>query len=138
MAIDQFNNEVAIPRRRRFDRRTRPLTPADELAELVAQRFAALGDPNRVKIVEHLRLAGEQAVGQVAKALGVPHANVSRHLNVLFAASIVTRRKDGNRTIYRLDAPAIVDLLDRMHSDIEEEARRIAEAAPLAALPDYP
>jgi DNA-binding transcriptional ArsR family regulator len=139
MAIDQLHTEPVSARPpRRFSRPRAKPAVGDELAEIVAQRFAALGDPSRVKIVEHLRLAGEQSVKDVAGALGLPHPNISRHLNVLFAASVVTRRKAGNRATYSLDSPGVMDLLDRMHAEIEEEARRIAAAAPLAALPDYP
>jgi ArsR family transcriptional regulator len=139
MAVDPPHAElVKPPKRRRFRRVSDTVTVADEVAERLAQRFAALGDPNRVKIIEHLRQTGEQSVQDVARALDLPHPNVSRHLNVMFTASVVVRRKEGNRSIYSLDAPALLELLDRLHAEIEEEAMRLAASVPLASLPGQP
>ena len=47
--------------------RDRPLP--DEFVELIARRFAALGDPMRVRLLDALRCRGEASVGELADAL---------------------------------------------------------------------
>ena len=65
----------------------------------------ALGEPNRMRIVELLR-AGPLSVGEVAARLGMRQPQASKHLKVLADSGIVTARADANRRIYSLrDAP---------------------------------
>jgi predicted transcriptional regulator len=63
-----------------------------EQVELVAARARALGDPTRLRILESLS-RGEQAVGRIALAIGTPQPAVSKHLQVLFHAGLVERRR---------------------------------------------
>jgi ArsR family transcriptional regulator len=66
---------------------------SDEAIELVAARFRALAEPSRLKLimaVEH----GEKNVSQLVAATGMSQPNVSRHLQTLTYAGILTRRKE--------------------------------------------
>ena len=61
----------------------------------------ALGDPDRLHIVQELR-SGPRSVGELCRALGSPIANVSHHLKTLKDADIVSARRKGRFVIYRL------------------------------------
>ena len=70
---------------------THPLP--DELVELIARRFRVLGEPMRIRLLDHLR-DGEATVGELSDALGASQQNVSKHLAVLAtrASSAAGRR----------------------------------------------
>jgi DNA-binding transcriptional ArsR family regulator len=71
--------------------------------------LAALGDPTRQAIFEHLA-DRPRAVGELASELPVSRPAVSQHLKVLKDAGLVIDLPAGNRRIYRLD-PDGVDAL---------------------------
>lgn len=75
------------------------LTP--EFLEHVAERFRVLGDPSRLEILQAL-MGGPLAVTEVVRRTGKGQANVSKHLGVLSAAGIVSRRRSGNHAIYEV------------------------------------
>ena len=64
--------------------------------------LAALGDPTRRSIFEHLA-EGPSSVGELAARLPVSRPAVSQHLKVLKEADLVTDRAEGNRRIYQLN-----------------------------------
>ena len=76
----------------------------------------ALGDPTRLSIVELLG-PGPRPVGALAADLPVTRSAVSQHLRVLKDAGLVTDRREGNRSWYRLD-PAGVAHLHRYLDDL--------------------
>ena len=91
----------------------------------IAERFRALGEPSRLEILQALR-QGERTVTEILAATGLAQANASRHLQVLHAAGLVERRKDGPSTWYRLADPDVLRLCELMCGRLEREtaARR--------------
>ena len=83
----------------------------DEALKLVAARFRALSDPTRLRILNTL-MQGESSVQDLAETTGVEQPNVSRHLAHLRTEGIVERRPEGNRAIYRIHDPTIVQLCE--------------------------
>jgi DNA-binding transcriptional ArsR family regulator len=65
--------------------------------------FHAIAEGNRRVLLDLLR-GGEQPVGVLVEATGLSYPLVSQHLGVLVETGIVTRRPEGRRRIYRLDA----------------------------------
>lgn len=63
----------------------RPLP--DALVELIAERFRAIGEPTRIRMLDHLR-QGEASVQDLALALGSSQQNVSKHLALLQRAGV--------------------------------------------------
>jgi ubiquinone/menaquinone biosynthesis C-methylase UbiE len=61
----------------------------------LADRFQALADPTRLRIVVLLRLM-ELSVGELAQVLGQSQPRVSRHLKILADAGVLERRKEGS------------------------------------------
>jgi ArsR family transcriptional regulator len=85
-------------------------------AELpLADRFQALADPTRLRIVALLRLM-ELSVGELAQVLGQSQPRVSRHLKILADAGVLERRKEGSWVFLTL-APA--DRLESMFALID-------------------
>ena len=74
-----------------------------------AATFAALGEPNRLEIVELLRRR-PFSVGGIADALGLRQPQVSKHLKVLRDAGVVDVEPAARRRIYFL-APATFEEL---------------------------
>ena len=71
----------------------------DEQIETIAARSRALGDATRVRILAVLG-RGEQPVGQIADAAGTQQSTASRHLQVLYHAGLVQRRREASTVIY--------------------------------------
>lgn len=46
----------------------------------------------------------------VVENIGLTQANISRHLNILFRAGVVERRREGNSVFYRVIDPNFVDI----------------------------
>ena len=61
----------------------------------LADRFQALADPTRLRIVALLRVM-ELSVGELAQVLGQSQPRVSRHLKILADADVLERRKEGS------------------------------------------
>lgn len=61
----------------------------------LADRFQALADPTRLRIVALLRIM-ELSVGELAHILGQSQPRVSRHLKILSDAGVLERRKEGS------------------------------------------
>jgi len=100
-----------------------------EQIDLVCERFRALAEPARLRIMNELR-SGEQTVGELVDATGLATANVSKHLQILRGAGFVTRRKEGLFVYYGLSGPDVFRLCDLMCGRLqaEGEARRKALA----------
>lgn len=85
----------------------------DELFERIANRFKALGEPARLRILDALR-DGERTVGDLAEQTGLNQANLSKHLQMLHGVELVERRKDGLFVYYRLADERVVRLCEIM------------------------
>src|SRR3954466_3626741 len=80
---------------------------SEEHVSLIAGRARALGEPIRVRILEALA-RGEQAVGQLATTLAMQQSTASKHLQVLFHAGLVHRRREASTVIYSLADPELL------------------------------
>jgi ArsR family transcriptional regulator len=76
----------------------------------LADRFQALADPTRLRILALLRRM-ELSVGELAQVLGQSQPRVSRHLKILADARVLERRKEGSWVLLTLGDAAIVEPL---------------------------
>ena len=76
-----------------------------------AKVFAALSDPNRLRIVELLQEREELCGKEVAGALGISLSLYSHHARALREAGIITRRKRGQTGYCSLDRELLADAL---------------------------
>lgn len=80
------------------------------MQQFKADFFKALAHPLRIRILEILA-EGEQSVNEIQSLLGTEGSAVSQQLTVLRSKNIVSGTKDGNRVIYTLRDPMIIELL---------------------------
>jgi ArsR family transcriptional regulator len=96
---------------------------SDANANAIAERFRALGEPMRLRLLQALR-GGERSVGELAERTGGGQANVSKHLQVLFQQGYVDRRKDGTTSWYRITDPQVFTMCELVCGGLEEELDR--------------
>ena len=80
-----------------------------QVFEQVAQYFGLLADPTRLRILSCL-CGEERPVHEVVETVGLTQANISRHLNILYRAGVVGRRREGSSVFYRVIDPNFVDI----------------------------
>ncbi len=103
---------------------THPL--ADDLVELIAQRFRALSEPSRIKLLDRLR-EGEATVLELTSAIGTTEQNVSKHLGVLQRAGIVARRKQGNFAYYRIIDEGVFSLCEAVCGSLQQQVEALRQ-----------
>nr|WP_232523183.1 metalloregulator ArsR/SmtB family transcription factor [Nocardioides sp. MAH-18] len=84
-----------------------PLPDAD--AHVLSERFAALGDPVRLRLVSLLANAegGAVCVCDLTEPVGRSQGTVSHHLKVLSNAGLVVSEKRGRNMWYSIVPPAL-------------------------------
>lgn len=75
-----------------------------------AEFFKALAHPLRIRILEILA-EGDRSVNEIQTLVGSEGSAVSQQLQVLRAKNIVSGTKEGNKVIYTLKDPMIIELL---------------------------
>jgi DNA-binding transcriptional ArsR family regulator len=92
----------------------------EDLAELIARRFRALGDPLRIRILDLLR-DEELSVTTIAGRLGAGQQNVSKHLAVLVESGMLARRKDGTSVYYRIADEGVFALCEQVCGSLQAQ-----------------
>jgi DNA-binding transcriptional ArsR family regulator len=105
----------------------RPLT--DEAMVMIARRFSLLSEPLRIRLLHSLH-DGEKNVGTLVELSGGSQTNVSRHLQALADAGIVSRRKAGLQVFYAICDPTIFELCELVCGSLEKQ--HVSRAAVLA------
>ncbi len=87
-----------------------PLTTAE--AGQLAQRFKALGDPARLRLLSLLMSYedGEACTCDVTEEMGLTQPTVTHHLRRLAEAGLVSAERRGTWTYYRVEPAALADL----------------------------
>lgn len=104
---------------------TFPMTEAT--VELVARRFRTLGEPFRLRLLQRLE-QGEQTVGELVDSLDASQSNVSKHLQLLYDAGLVARRRDGNSIFYSIGDPIVFELCRLVCRNEADRSRRELKA----------
>jgi DNA-binding transcriptional ArsR family regulator len=99
----------------------------DDDADGLDRAFLALADPVRRAIVARLS-RGPATVNELAEPFDITKQAVSKHIQVLEQAGLVTRSRDAQRRPVHLDAAALEALtswIDRYRLDAERNYRRL-------------
>ena len=80
-------------------------------ASTISDAFNAIAEPRRRQILEFIA-ADERSVGEIADELELGQPSVSKHLQVLLNVDLVTRRRDGRRTLYRTNSETLKTIHD--------------------------
>ncbi|MDP4105151.1 MAG: metalloregulator ArsR/SmtB family transcription factor [Bacillota bacterium] len=81
-----------------------------EMQRFKAEFFKALAHPLRIRILELLS-EGDKNVNELQSLIGSEGSAVSQQLTVLRSKNIVSGTKDGNKVVYSLKDPMIIELL---------------------------
>ena len=95
--------------------------------ESLDRAFTALGDPVRRALIARLS-RGEATVNELAEPFAITKQAVSRHIQVLEAAGLITRSRDGQRRPCQLNPAALEALtswIDEYRLASERRYRRI-------------
>lgn len=93
---------------------------SDEALALVARRFAVLSEPMRLRLI-HALFESERPVNSLVEATGGTQANISRHLQTLADAGILSRRKDGLQVFYSIADPSIFQLCELVCGSLQRQ-----------------
>jgi ArsR family transcriptional regulator len=88
-----------------------------------AEILKAIAQETRLSILELLR-DGERCVCEIFPAINQEQSNVSRHLNMMQKAGILTRRKDGLRIFYAVKHPEVLGIINLAAAIMRSETGR--------------
>lgn len=77
--------------------------------ELAAELFGVLSTPMRLRILSAL-CDKEKSVSQLLQEIDTTQPNLSQHLNLLYRAGVLAKRKEGTQVIYRVQSEKAVTL----------------------------
>lgn len=81
----------------------------DEVFESVARYFLILSEPARLRIL-HSVCQEERSVGQIVDETQLSQSNASRHLNMMYQAGVLKRRRDGAQVFYSVADSTLTDV----------------------------
>jgi DNA-binding transcriptional ArsR family regulator len=94
---------------------------SDEVFESAAEIFRVMSAPMRLKIISCL-CNGEKNVSQLLEEIRTTQPNMSQHLNTLYRAGVIGRRREGVQVFYRLVNDRVVTLCRAVCTQIAIEA----------------
>lgn len=110
--------------------KTSPHADADAVVAAVADLFALLSTPVRLKIIRAL-CDGEKNVSQLLADVQTTQPNMSQHLSTLYRAGVLGRRRDGTQIHYRLESQRVATLCravcDQISMEMNPEVKLPAE-----------
>jgi DNA-binding transcriptional ArsR family regulator len=100
------------------------MTDADDRLD---RAFSALGDPVRRQLIARLS-RGPATVNELAEPFSITLQAISRHVQVLEAAGLITRSRNGQQRPCHLDAASLEELtswIDTYRLTAERQYRRL-------------
>lgn len=93
--------------------------------ELLARVFRTLGDPTRLRMLEHLREVGEATQRELVEHTGAPQSRVSEHLGCLTWCGLVVREPEGRTVRYRLHEQFAGSFVELAESFLKDNAMAV-------------
>lgn len=100
------------------------LNPKQALYEQFATVAKALGNPQRLELIEHLA-QGPRSVDALATKMGLPIANVSQHLQAMRRAGLVTSERDGKFINYGLADESVLTAFAAVRAVAERHSAEV-------------
>jgi ArsR family transcriptional regulator len=94
------------------------IKPTQENFERAAELFGVLSTPVRLQIIGEL-CQSERNVSHLLGAIEVSQPNMSRHLNVLYQAGVVSKRRSGAQVFYRIANDSVVSICKAVCTQFE-------------------
>ena len=102
------------------------LPDAPLATDLVAKYFRGLGDPTRLRILEHLHEGGELTVGELVARIALPQPKVSGHLACLRWCGFVEARREGKKVYNRIADARVKQMLELANGLLADNAEHVA------------
>jgi DNA-binding transcriptional ArsR family regulator len=96
---------------------------SDKMIDTIAKRFRMLGEPFRLRILQKLQ-SGEKTVNELVEELEGNQPNVSKHLQLMYDAGLVGRRREGNSIVYGISDPMVFKLCDLVCKSETDRSKR--------------
>ena len=77
------------------------IAESEEVFEKAAEMFRVMSAPMRLRIVSAL-CNGEKNVGELIAEVNTTQPNMSQHLNTLYQAGVLGKRREGVQIYYRI------------------------------------
>jgi DNA-binding transcriptional ArsR family regulator len=94
---------------------------SDEVFEMAAEIFRVMSAPMRLKIISSL-CNGEKNVSELLSEIDTTQPNMSQHLNTLYQAGVLGKRREGVQIYYRIINDRVVTLCRAVCTQIAIEA----------------
>jgi len=117
----------------------------DEMLDRVVARLAALADPTRLRILNHLRTMGECTVGGLVDVVQLSQPSVSRHLAILKREGLIGSRREGNQLFCSVRDESVFSICsilcervstpEKSHRSSSRGRSRVASASPKSSPP---
>jgi len=98
-----------------------------------AELFGVLSTPIRLQVISAL-CNNERSVNELVDIIGCSQPNLSQHLNVLYRAGLLSKRKEGVHVIYRIQSETVMTICRNVCTQIAielDDADKIPEPARL-------
>lgn len=97
-----------------------------KIYQMRAQVLKAMAHPSRLIMLDAMNERGEICVCELVDLVGSDQSTVSKHLAILKQAGLVEDRKEGQRSLYRLRCPCVMDFFSCAEQVVKEnfEAQR--------------
>ncbi|MDO8874752.1 MAG: metalloregulator ArsR/SmtB family transcription factor [Pseudolabrys sp.] len=99
--------------------------PKQALYEQFAMVAKAMGNAQRLEVIEHLA-QGSRSVEALAAKMKLPTANVSQHLQAMRRAGIVTSERDGRFINYRVSDESVLAAFAAVRLVAERQSAEVA------------
>ncbi len=99
------------------------------LVEVIAERFRVLGEPMRIRLLDALREA-PASVQELQVAIDASQQNVSKHLGVLLRSGLVSRRKEGNFSLYAIADEGVFELCEQVCGGLRRQLDELDSLLP--------
>lgn len=97
------------------------LTESEAVFEKAAEVFRVMSAPMRLRIISAL-CNGEKNVGELLGDIDTTQPNMSQHLNTLYQAGVLGKRRDGVQIYYRIINDRVVSLCRAVCVQIASES----------------
>lgn len=99
---------------------TEKVVKTDQTYESAANLFRVMSAPMRLKIINCL-CDGEKNVSYLLTRVNTTQPNMSQHLNTLYQAGILGKRRDGVQIFYRIIDQRIVSICEAVCHEVDRK-----------------
>ncbi len=96
----------------------------EQMFELAAELFGVLSAPMRLRIIRSV-CESEKNVTELLAEIDTTQPNMSQHLNTLYKAGILGKRRSGVQIYYRVIDKRVTDLCHAVCSHVNEDAAAV-------------